>query len=107
MSGYILAVDQSTSGTKALLFGEKGQILQRSDRAHEQIISEEGFISHDPEEIYANTLEAVRDCVTQAGIDKTQIKALGISNQRETALVWDRNTGKPVNHAVVVEKISI
>lgn len=101
MSGYILAVDQSTSGTKALLFGEKGQILQRSDRAHEQIISEEGFISHDPEEIYANTLEAVRDCVTQAGIDKTQIKALGISNQRETALVWDRNTGKPVNHAVV------
>lgn len=101
MSGYILAVDQSTSGTKALLFGEKGQILQRSDRAHEQIISEEGFISHDPEEIYANTLEAVRNCVTQAGIDKTHIKALGISNQRETALVWDRDTGRPVNHAVV------
>lgn len=101
MSGYILAVDQSTSGTKALLFDAAGTIIQRSDAEHRQMVSEEGFISHDPEEIYANTLKAVRNCVTAAGIDGSQIKALGISNQRETALVWDRETGKPVNHAVV------
>ena len=61
MSGYILAVDQSTSGTKALLFNEQGAIIRRSDAEHRQMISEEGFISHDPEEIYANTLKAVRD----------------------------------------------
>lgn len=101
MSGYILAVDQSTSGTKALLFDRSGAILQRSDAAHRQIVSEEGFISHDAEEIYINTLKTVRDCVTASGADLSQIKALGISNQRETALVWDRKTGKPVNHAVV------
>lgn len=98
---YVLGVDQSTQGTKALLFDETGELLSRCDLPHEQKINERGWVSHDPMEIYRNTLQVVKKLVTESGIEKTGIAALGISNQRETSLVWDRDTGLPVNDAVV------
>lgn len=101
MAGYVLGIDQSTQGTKALLFNEAGALLCRADLPHEQIIDDKGWVEHDPEEIYKNTVQAVKDLVKKAKIDKGAIKVLGISNQRETALVWDRDTGKPVYNAVV------
>jgi glycerol kinase len=100
-SGFILAIDQSTSGTKALILDSHASIIARADKAHEQKISPEGWISHDPMEIYRATLAAVREAVTRAGIDKSAILGVGISNQRETALVWDKSSGQPVHDAVV------
>lgn len=101
MAGYVLGIDQSTQGTKALLFDKAGALLCRADLPHEQIIDDKGWVEHDPEEIYKNTVQAVKDLVKKAKIDKGDIKVLGISNQRETALIWDRDTGKPVYNAVV------
>lgn len=101
MDKYILAVDQSTQGTKGLLFDADGKLNARCDRPHAQIVNDRGWVEHDPEEIYANTLAVVQDVVEKAGIAKEQILAFGISNQRETALAWDRASGKPVCNAIV------
>lgn len=101
MGKYILAIDQSTQGTKALLFDGEGALLSRSDLPHRQIIDGKGWVEHDMEEIYVNTLKVVKTLVENAGIDKKDILALGLSNQRETAACWDRTTGKPVCHAIV------
>lgn len=98
---YILSIDQSTQGTKALLFDEEGKLICRRDVAHEQIISADGWVSHDPEEIFRNTVESVRQVIAAAGIDGAEIAALGISNQRETSVCWEKTTGKPVCNAVV------
>lgn len=94
-SKYLISVDQSTSGTKALLFDAKGVLLERADLPHEQLISENGWVEHRPMEIYHNTVQVVKDVIHKAGIDKNQVAGLGISNQRETALVWNRHTGEP------------
>ncbi len=101
MSKYILAIDQSTQGTKALLFDDKGILLCRTDKAHRQIVNNLGWVEHDLREIYNNTLEAVKNLVDKAGINKSEIYALGISNQRETSACWDKRTGEPVYNAIV------
>ena len=101
MGKYVLGIDQSTQGTKALLFDTEGTLLCRADLPHKQYIDERGWVEHDPEEIYANTVAVVKNLVEKAGIDKNEIAVLGISNQRETAMVWDKETGKPVYNAVV------
>lgn len=101
MSRYVLGIDQSTQGTKALLFDEEGTLICRTDLPHKQYINEKGWVEHEPEEIYANTLAVVKNLVEKAGINKNDLAVLGISNQRETAMVWNRTTGKPVYNAVV------
>ena len=101
MSRYILAVDQSTQGTKGLLFNEDGELICRADRPHRQIISPLGWVSHDPEEIRRNTLAVCRDVVEKSGIDKGSIAAFGISNQRETTVAWDSATGESICDAIV------
>lgn len=101
MKNYVLSVDQSTQGTKALLFDKEGNLICRCDLSHKQYIDDKGWVEHDPEEIYANTISVIRNVVEKAGIDKREIAVFGISNQRETAMVWDRVTGKPVYNAVV------
>lgn len=98
---YIISIDQSTQGTKALLFDESGSLLKRTDKAHEQIINEKGWVSHDAAEIYNNTVEVVKRLVEESGIDKDKVVGIGISNQRETSLAWDRFTGEPLGHAIV------
>ena len=100
-SKYILAIDQSTSGTKALIFDENGSLIARSDCSHKQIISPNGWVEHNPIEIYSNTLQVVKAAVLKANIDKNDIVAVGISNQRETAMAWNRVTGIPVYNAIV------
>jgi len=98
---YILSIDQSTQGTKAIILNESGTIQARYDLPHRQIINEYGWVSHDPEEIYENVIKTVKMVVEKAGIDKNRIRCMGISNQRETTVVWDRKTGKPLNNAIV------
>ncbi|MGI6063352.1 FGGY-family carbohydrate kinase [Blautia sp.] len=101
MGKYLIGIDQSTQGTKALLFDQKGNLIKRTDKAHKQIINEKGWVSHDPEEIYRNTLEAVKNLVQESGIPAGDIVGVGISNQRETSLAWDRSTGEPLGQAIV------
>lgn len=97
---YILGIDQSTQGTKAVLFDSKGQIVSRADFAHRQIVNEKGWVSHDLNEIYDNLCKAVKKAVSLAGISDTDLVAVGISNQRETTAAW-RKDGSPVTEAVV------
>lgn len=101
MKQYVLSIDQSTQGTKALLFDETGKMLGRSDLPHRQIIDERGWVEHDPEEIWQNTLQTVKNVICHAKIGKEQITAVGISNQRETSVCWERRSGKPVYNAIV------
>ncbi len=101
MGKFIIGIDQSTQGTKAMLFDEAGKLLQREDLPHEQIINEKGWVSHDPEEIYKNTVQTVKNLVVSTGVDKKDIAGIGISNQRETSVLWDRETGMAMNNAIV------
>lgn len=101
MKKYIVGIDQSTQGTKALLFDEKGGLLCRADLSHRQIVNDQGWVEHDPEEILANTVQVVKDLVEKSGIEKEEIAGIGISNQRETGVVWNRQTGKPLYPAIV------
>lgn len=94
---YILAIDQSTQGTKAIITDEKGEIVRKSSCSHKQIINEKGWVSHDAEEIYQSVLSVVKDVVN--GLE-TDIEAVGITNQRETSLYWDK-AGIPTDLAVV------
>ncbi|MGT2756615.1 FGGY-family carbohydrate kinase [Streptococcus ovuberis] len=96
---YVIGIDQSTQGTKVLLFDQEGNIVKKVSKSHQQLVNEKGWVSHDPLEIYNNVLSLVREIVV--GIDKTEIKTVGITNQRETALVWNRKTGLPVENAIV------
>ena len=98
---YILAVDQSTSGTKAILFNRNGDLIKRTTFDHTQYYPQAGWVEHDPEEIYVNTLKVMRQVLAEAGIGENEIASLAISNQRETVVVWDKNTGKPVYPAIV------
>ena len=101
MAKFVLSVDQSTQGTKALIFDEAGKILSRADLPHRQIVSDAGWVSHDPEEIFRNTLKVARLAAEKAGVAPEEIVCLGISNQRETTVAWDRETGRPVCDAIV------
>lgn len=97
---YIIAIDQSTSATKAVLFNEQCQLICRKNVSHKQYYPQAGWVEHDPEEIYRNMLEAIRE-VVESNPDKDSTYSLAITNQRETVVVWNRHTGKPVYNAVV------
>lgn len=98
---YIVSIDQSTQGTKALLFDAYGNLIKRTDKSHKQIINEMGWVSHDPMEIYENTIEVVKRLIEESAIEKDDIIGVGISNQRETSLAWDKLTGEPIGNAIV------
>ena len=101
MQQYILAVDQSTQGTKGLLFDAGGRLICRADRSHRQIVTEKGWVEHDPDEIVRNAIGVCADVLRKAQVSPDDVKAFGISNQRETSLMWDKETGKPIANAIV------
>ena len=98
---YIIGIDQSTQGTKALLFDEEGHLLRRTDLPHRQIVNEKGWVSHDLNEIYRNTVQTVKTLVAESGVAPEEIAGIGISNQRETTAIWDKATGEPLEEAIV------
>ncbi|WP_435358633.1 glycerol kinase GlpK [Haloarchaeobius sp. DFWS5] len=100
-STYVGAIDQGTTGTRFMVFDHAGQVVANAYEKHEQIYPEPGWVEHDPMEIWENTKAVVREALTEAGLDPEQLAALGITNQRETTLVWDPETGKPVHNALV------
>lgn len=97
----VLAIDQSTSATKAVLFAAQGTVLDRASREHRQIYPQPGWVEHDAEEIWQNVLTVVREIVGRNQDRLAQLAGLSITNQRETILVFDRATGKPLHHAIV------
>ena len=101
MSRYILAVDQSTQGTKGLLFDENGILVCRADRPHRQIVNDWGWVEHDPVEIMQNTEGVCADVLAKSGVPSCRVEAFAISNQRETSMIWDKATGRPVYNAIV------
>ena len=101
LNRYVIGLDQSTQGTKAILMDREGKIIAKAFLSHEQIISTEGWVSHDGEEIFRNSVHVIRQLVEDAAINKNSVAAIGLSNQRETTVAWDRETGKPAEHAIV------
>ncbi len=97
----VLAIDQSTQGTKALLFDEEGRMVEKTSRPHEQYVNERGWVEHDAEEIMTNVLACARDVCKKAGVAAGEVRAVGISNQRETCLAWDRVRREPLARAIV------
>lgn len=98
---FVLSIDQSTQGTKAVLFAEDGTVAAKTARPHDQIINELGWVSHNPEQIMTNVLAVCRDVCKTVGVRAHEVVAFGISNQRETCLAWDRDTREPLGYAVV------
>jgi glycerol kinase len=98
---YILVIDQGTTGSAALLFDDYGQVVSSADREIGQIYPQPGWVEHDPVEIFQTSLAVAKEALQQAGVTASQVKGLGITNQRETTVVWDGRTGKPVSNAIV------
>ncbi|HPJ60432.1 MAG TPA: glycerol kinase GlpK [Bacteroidales bacterium] len=98
---YILAVDQSTSATKVMMFGKKAEIVTRVTLPHQQFYPRPGFVEHDAEEIYSKVVSGLRQVVDSSRIGPESIAAIAITNQRETSLIWEKTTGKPIAHAAV------
>jgi len=101
MADYILAIDQGTTSSRAIVFTKEGTIKSVGQLEHQQIYPNPGWVEHDPVEIWDNVREVVGLALTRANITYADVAAVGITNQRETAIVWDKNTGKPVYNAIV------
>jgi glycerol kinase len=98
---YILALDQGTTSSRAIVFNEEGAPVEIAQQEFRQIYPQPGWVEHDPNEIYATQCEVAREAVEKAGINPTEIVAAGIANQRETTVLWDRQTGAPIANAIV------
>ncbi|ARQ71628.1 glycerol kinase GlpK [Streptomyces marincola] len=98
---YIAAIDQGTTSSRCIVFDRDGRVVSVDQKEHEQIFPKPGWVEHDAAEIWTNVQEVVAGALAKARIAKEQVKAIGITNQRETTLLWDRNTGEPVHNAIV------
>ena len=101
MKKYILAIDQGTSSSRALLFDEKHEVVSSAQEEFPQYFPRADWVEHDAEEIWQSVYRCMKNCLRQAQIKADQIAAIGITNQRETTVVWDRQTGEPIHRAVV------
>ena len=101
MTQYVLAIDQGTTSTRAIIFDHSGTIVSAGQKEHEQIFPRAGWVEHNPAEISANTRDVVGQALARANLNIGDLAAVGITNQRETAVVWDRTTGEPVYNAIV------
>ena len=101
MKKYILSLDEGTTSARAILFDINGRAVSAAQHEFTQIYPQPGYVEHDPMEIFSSQYSAPAQAITQAGIAPSEIAAVGITNQRETAVVWDRHTGQPVCNAIV------
>lgn len=98
---YVMAIDQGTTSSRAILFDHGGQIVSVGQKEHEQIFPKAGWVEHNPIEIWDNIRSCVADALQKAQVNRHEVAAVGITNQRETVVVWDKNTGEPVYNAIV------
>ncbi|HWT29429.1 MAG TPA: FGGY family carbohydrate kinase, partial [Propylenella sp.] len=101
MSGYILAIDQGTTSSRALLFDGEQRIFAVAQEEFPQHFPTSGWVEHDPEDLWRTTLATARAALQNAGVAAADVAAIGITNQRETTIVWDRRTGRPIYRAIV------
>ena len=101
MSQYVLAMDQGTTSSRSVLFGRDGQIVAVAQEEFPQLLPQPGHVEHDPEAIWTSQLSTAQAVLRQAGVEPEQLAAIGITNQRETTILWDAQTGKPVAPAIV------
>ncbi|MDF1572003.1 MAG: glycerol kinase GlpK [Bacteroidales bacterium] len=98
---YVLSLDQGTTSSRAILFDHDGRILGQAQKEFRQIFPKPGWVEHDPEEIWSSQSSVTAEVIAKAGVRSEEISSIGITNQRETVVVWDRETGKPVHNAIV------
>ena len=101
MKKYIAAIDQGTTSTRFIIFNHAGEVVAVDQKEHRQIYPKPGWVEHDPLEIWVRTHDVMRGALRRGNIDATDIAAIGITNQRETAVVWNRHTGEPIYNAIV------
>ncbi|SDR33256.1 glycerol kinase GlpK [Pseudovibrio sp. Tun.PSC04-5.I4] len=101
MTGWVLSIDQGTTSTRAIVFNDEFEIAGAGQREFPQHFPHEGWVEHDPEDLWSTTVETCREALSSANITASEIIAVGITNQRETTLIWDRKTGEPVYKAIV------
>jgi glycerol kinase len=101
MSTYILALDQGTTSSRAILFNKKGEIVHTSQKEFTQYFPKPGWVEHNANEIWSSILSCIASCLSESGVKANQVEGIGITNQRETTVVWDKNTGQPVYNAIV------
>ena len=101
MNQYILALDQGTTSSRAVVFDKKGTIISVAQKEFTQLFPKPGWVEHDPDEIWSTQAGMAAEAVSKKGIKASQLAAIGITNQRETVVVWDKNTGEPVYNAIV------
>ncbi len=100
-STCVVAIDQGTTSSRAMAFGADLTVKAVAQQEFTQHYPQSGWVEHEPEDLWLTTLDTLRDAVAKAGVDAADIAAIGITNQRETTIVWDRDTGKPVHRAIV------
>lgn len=101
MADFILALDQGTTSSRAIVFGHDGRAVASAQREFPQILPAPGHVEHDPEAIWESQLAVAREAIERARVSPAQIAAIGVTNQRETTILWDRHTGRPVSNAIV------
>ena len=99
--GYILALDQGTTSSRAIVFNKKGEIIGKAQQEYRQIYPRSGWVEHDPRDILGSQVGVIAETLVRAGVNVDEIEAIGITNQRETTIVWDKSTGQPVYNAIV------
>ena len=101
MRKYVISLDQGTTSSRAIVFDKEQNIIGISQKEFTQIYPKEGLVEHDPLEIWATQYGVLQEVIAKANIDYNEVAAIGITNQRETTIVWDKNTGEPVYNAIV------
>ena len=101
MTRYIGAIDQGTTSTRFIVFDRTGEIITSAQTEHRQIYPQPGWVEHDPQEIWSNTQAVMAEALRGGDLTHRDLAAIGITNQRETTLLWDRTTGEPIHNAVV------
>src|SRR5712691_6322929 len=101
VSSYAAAIDQGTTSTRFMVFDRTGRTVASAQKEHEQIYPKPGWVEHDPEEIWRNTQDVIAEGLAQRNLRASDLAAVGITNQRETTVLWNRRTGTPVSNALV------
>src|SRR3974390_1849593 len=101
MSRYIAAIDQGTTSSRCMLFDRAGAIVAADQKEHRQIYPRPGWVEHDPEEIWAHVKAVIAGALAKAGARPADVAAVGITNQRETTIIWEKDSGRPIANAIV------
>ena len=101
MPEYILSLDQGTTSSRSIIFNHAGEIISIAQKEFTQIFPQPGWVEHDPMEIWSSQVTVATEAIVKAGLSPKNIAAVGITNQRETTIVWDKETGKPIYNAIV------